>query len=361
MTTESSASRSEIDAIAEFDNLGSLEENEKGSVHGVVGQVSPMTVGKTGKGYFHALLTDGAQDVKIVGFGKSQRNILKDFEEKGDPVTLKGCRIKRSRYTSDMEVILHPETNLTLSPKKIKVDPNRLAVKNSDINVKDVETMPRFKRVSLYAKVIWVDEAAVVSDGLKVQNVIIADANGAIKMALWEDDIGHLSKGKSYHLVNVVVNSFQGDKFLQFPKSGAEAHKVEDIGTVAKDDVPNLEDEVHDSEVAGILALDCYVACLGCKSKVNKESDVLGTCSRCGMVQKLLKCSDQKRARLVLTLPGGEYANVSVFGKHLQEIAGSEEVTKHTLLAAKPFSFTYANNIVNCVYRNDPSKKNKDN
>ena len=100
---QSSASSSEIDAIAEFDDLHSLEENEKGSVHGLVGQVSPMTVGKMGKGYFHALLTDGDQDVRIVGFGKSQRNILKDFEEKGDPVALKGCRIKRSRYTTDME------------------------------------------------------------------------------------------------------------------------------------------------------------------------------------------------------------------------------------------------------------------
>ena len=248
-----------------------LEENEKGSVHGLVGQVSPMTVGKTGKGYFHALLTDGDQDVRIVGFGKSQRNILKDFEEKGDPVALKGCRIKRSRYTTDMEVILRPETNLTLFPKKIKVDPDRFAVKDSDINVNDIDSMARFKRVSLYAKVIRVDEAAVVSDGLKVQNVIIADANRAIKMALWEDDIGRLSKGKSYHLVNEVVNSFQGANFLQFPKGGAEAHEVEDIGTVAEDDVPSLEDEVHNSEVAGILALDCYVACLSCKSKVDKK------------------------------------------------------------------------------------------
>lgn len=46
--------------------------------------------------------------------------------------------------------------------------------------MKDVESMARFKRVSLYAKVIRVDEAAVVSDELKVQNVIIADANRAI-------------------------------------------------------------------------------------------------------------------------------------------------------------------------------------
>ena len=143
----------------------------------------------------------------------------------------------------------------------------------TDINVKDVDSMARFKQVSLYAKVIRVDEAAVVSDGLKVQNVIIADANRAIKMALWENDIGRLSKGKSYHLVNVVVNSFQGANFLQFPKGGAEAHEVEDIGTVAEDDVPSLEDKVHDSEVAGVLALDCYVACLSCKSKVDKKSD----------------------------------------------------------------------------------------
>ena len=58
---------------------------------------------------------------------------------------------------------------------------------------------------------------------------------------------------------------------------------------LAEDNIPSLEDEVHDSEVAGVMALGSYVTCLGCKSKVNKKSDVLGTCSICGMVQKLLK------------------------------------------------------------------------
>ena len=315
-------------------------------------------MGRLAKG-FHALLTDGAQDVKIVGFGKSQRNILKDFEEKGETVAFEGCRIKRSRYTSDMEVILRHETNLTLSPK-IKVDPDRFAIKDSTINVKGIEGMARFKRVSVYAKIIRVDEATVVSDGLKVQNVIIADANGAIKMTLWENDIGRLSKGKLYHLVNVVINSFQGEKSLQFPKHGAEAHEVEDIGTVAEDDVPCFEDKVQDSEVVGVMSLHCYVACLACKGKVEKNSDVLGTCSRCGMVQKLLQCSHQKKARLLLTLPEGEYAQLNVFGKHLEEIAQSNEVNQHNLLAAKPFSFTYTNDVVNCVYRNDASKKKDD-
>ena len=46
--------------------------------------------------------------------------------------------------------------------------------------------------------------------------------------------------GKSYHLVNVVIDSFQGEKSLQFPKHGAEADEVEGIGTVAEDDVPDV-------------------------------------------------------------------------------------------------------------------------
>ena len=46
--------------------------------------------------------------------------------------------------------------------------------------------------------------------------------------------------GKSYHLVNVVINSFQGEKILQFPKHGAETHEVEGMGTVAEDDVPDV-------------------------------------------------------------------------------------------------------------------------
>ena len=40
-----------------------------------MGQESPMAVGKMGKGYFHALFIDDAERVKIVGFGKSERNM----------------------------------------------------------------------------------------------------------------------------------------------------------------------------------------------------------------------------------------------------------------------------------------------
>ena len=104
--SQSPASSSEIDAIAEFDNLRSLEENEKGSVHG---QVSPMTVGRTGKGYFHALLTDGAQDVKIVGFGKSSHHCV--FLNQHD------LRMLISSYcTCVLLVALAPCTNALHSP-----------------------------------------------------------------------------------------------------------------------------------------------------------------------------------------------------------------------------------------------------
>ena len=114
-----SSSEIDIDAIAEFDNLRSLEENEKGSVHGLVGQVSPMIVGRTGKGYFHALLTDGAQDVKIVGFGKSSHHCV--FLNQHD------LRMLISSYcTCVLLVALAPCTNALHSPSNNWGEPERV-------------------------------------------------------------------------------------------------------------------------------------------------------------------------------------------------------------------------------------------
>lgn len=65
------------------------------------------------------------------------------------------------------------------------------------------------------------------------------------------------------------------------------------------------------------------------------------------------EASQMVTSEKILILLEVGYANMSVFGKHL-------EVTEHYLLATKPFSFSYANNIVNCVYPNDATKKYKD-
>ena len=330
--------------------LKCLEEMEKGVVHGVVGSVSPMTKAKSGKEYFHAFLTDGSDKLRVVGFGKSQRNLLKDFEEKGDPVALEDCRVKRSRYSDDLEIMLKPETTLVVSPKRVKVDPQMFTSNKPVIELKEVIKRPRFDHVSFNAKVVRVDSEAVVADGLKVQNIVVADHTKAVKVAIWEADIGSVQKHKSYFFENFVVNIFKSEKFLQWPKTGATVTEIDNIGDVEQDDVPGLE-SVNGAEVAGVLNLDCSTVCIACKSRVDKKNQRMGICCKCGMTQSLERCATQMRARLLLTVPGGEYITVRAYGKQLEKIADTADVTEETLITSQPFNLTHDHNMVNTVSR----------
>ena len=38
---------------------------------------------------------------------------------------------------------------------------------------------------------------AIVSEGLKLQNAVVADSTLAVKLAMWQDDIGKITQGNS--------------------------------------------------------------------------------------------------------------------------------------------------------------------
>ena len=112
--------------------------------------------------------------------------------------------------------------------------------------------------------------------------------------------IDKLKVGNSYHLKQVLVRSYQGDKFLQYLKQGATCEEIEDIGTVSLDDV-NTYDTITNSEVAGVLSFDNFLVCLVCKSKVQPADEKLGTCTGCKTLQKISLCKSQVRAKLTLS------------------------------------------------------------
>ena len=180
-------------------------------------------------------------------------------------------------------------------------------------------------------------------------NTIISDSTMANKIVLWNDDRDKLKVGNSYRLKQVLVRSYQGDKFLQYPKQGATYEEVEDIGTVSLDDV-NTYDTITNSEVAGVLSFDDFLACLVCKSKVQPADEKLGTCTSCKTLQKISLCKRQVRAKLLLTRPGGSYITLNVFGDHVKQICCQEAVSEENLLQASPFSFTYNNQIINSLH-----------
>ena len=75
------------------------------------------------------------------------------------------------------------------------------------------------------------------------------------------------------------------------PKDGGSITQCDDIGDVA-DDEHGLDDtKIEAAEVAAVIKLDTYAACIACKSKVEQNSDKLGHCTKCSTMQCLSKCS----------------------------------------------------------------------
>ena len=98
-----------------FDSLKSLFEVNRANIHGVISQVSPMKSSKAGKTYFDAILMDDDAQVRILGFGDKAHDRLKHLEEIADPIAVQGCRVKRSRYSDCIEVLINQQSSFSVS------------------------------------------------------------------------------------------------------------------------------------------------------------------------------------------------------------------------------------------------------
>jgi len=158
-------------------------------------------------------------------------------------------------------------------------------------------------------------------------------------LMLWEADVRQMAEGKSYRLSNVVARSCQGSNYLSMPKEGASLAELPDIGDVAEDDVGELCTTIVDAEVAGIISLGLYSACIACRSKVTAITNKLGQCMKCNMLQK---CKKQLSAKLLIWHRSvSQFLTLQAFGTNVSDIAQSKDVTAELLLEAPPFIYSY--------------------
>lgn len=63
----------------------------------------------------------------------------------------------------------------------------------------------------------------------------------------------------------------------------------------------------------------------------------LGRCSKCSLMQRSDKCVEQLSAKLIVQ-EGATTKQLHAFGRILQDIAGTDEVTQEALLLSEPIS-----------------------
>ena len=160
-----------------------------------------------------------------------------------------------------------------------------------------------------------------------MQNVMIVDSTTQSRVVLWENEIGKLELDKSYRLENVADRVFNDIKYLSFSE-GTTVTLVEDIVEIAN---PPLAKDgqlcqeknlVLEGEIVGIISVEEYMCCVGCKGKVVRETGVMGECSRCKMKVKISRCKKGVTVHVVFKADGahGVEKNLVIFDEQVRKI-----------------------------------------
>ena len=108
----------------EYDDLGKATDApcKAAKLHGLLTSLSPMRSGK----YFEGYLSDETRSVRVVGFDIAQQRELEIHHDNAEPFALQNCKVQKSRYSDEMEVmqllpvklrmLLLPRRQLTLKP-----------------------------------------------------------------------------------------------------------------------------------------------------------------------------------------------------------------------------------------------------
>ena len=167
----------------------------------------------------------------------------------------------------------------------------------------------------------------------------------------------------------MMVQEFRGRKFLSTSKEKSQIELIDDIGEV-QDLKEESDDEnsasastsdkgypakISDVRVVGVI-MDTYNASLKCHSKLIPDDDDadLAHCPKCKMMQCINASQPQLSAQLTIKdSPSDRCLSLRAFGKTVLDIAQkpADEVTKATLLKAKPFTLIHHDGIVHSITR----------
>ena len=156
--------------------LASVGPNSNAKVEGVITVISPMKTGKTCT-YYDGEISDNYSSLRfvvltlqyVVGY------------EKGESVVLQGCEIKKSRHGDGLEIIVKKGTDILKSEKSFEISKDNKAV----VLLEKVQELPQYQRINVRVKVMHMEDVTESRSGEKLQEVIIADATGQVKLAVW--------------------------------------------------------------------------------------------------------------------------------------------------------------------------------
>ena len=217
----------------EYSDLSSCDPCDDAHLHGIVTSLSPMKKSKSNCSYFEGVIADSKGSMRVFGFDSTVHRRLAEVKE--ESIEISQCEIKKSRRGESLEVLMKKNMEISKSPVKIHI-PRTARQEELVHKIEDLGKMTCFQQVNVIAKALKVDDPEEVGNGKKKQDVLVGDASGMIRVALWEEEIGMMEEGQSYELNAVVVREYRGKRFLSTSRNKSKIEAVDGVAEVEEEE-----------------------------------------------------------------------------------------------------------------------------
>jgi DNA-directed RNA polymerase subunit RPC12/RpoP len=274
-----------------FEDLSEIQEGAAGQLHCAVQYISPVKKSQTGIGYYTGTVTDGNRTARIVGFDETTQKQLSSFQNSS--IQLQNCNIKKSR-SDELEIMIGRNTIIQKSPKKFDISFEKSVqndeVESSTLEVKKIADLREIDigtAVSVKARIAAVEPARAVSTGV-VQDIVIADGTGSIRMSVWEINVDKIQLHGSYQFTNLYVRTYLDEKYLTLSRKSVYEVIADDLISAVYNEEVDCDDLLTNATIVGTQNFNVHYSCFNCSTKLPDETDdALIRCTKCKVLQSI--------------------------------------------------------------------------
>jgi len=280
--------------------------NTPSEVVGCLHNISPLKKGR----YFDFQMQTKDKTVRGVCFSPPKLKRFSELSQKSSPVKLKKFRVDTASNSEDLlmgrDVIIEDLQEIDSQKQELP----------TTMNVSNAKAVCPGQEITIKAKVAHIYPAKTVGkDNVLMQNAVVVDPTGTIKLTLWENYTNSVNQGSTYIFKNLTVrkDKFTTELYVSTLNSITAIESAPDFQEILP--VTVLDSQTVDVEILGVQKVQSYSACFKCNKRVdNSQHHNIIECSSCHFKQKenlapkhwfvqlLVEVKNSSATKLTLTL-----------------------------------------------------------
>ena len=311
---------------------------------GYIHNLSPLKKGS----YFDCQLQGKEKTVQGVCFLPPKLKRFTSLSEANSQVKIKKFRIDTKSNAEDL--LIGHDVTIEHFPA-IDFDKVKLP---TTMNLSTIKSVCPGQIVTVTAQVTHLYPSKTVgSKNLQIQQAIIADPSGTMKMTLWENFVGSIKQGDTYTFRDICVykDKMSHEICLNTAKSGSTVESAPQFQQVLPFTV--LESTTVNGKIIGVNQVASYLSCCKCNKKVNPRPEhAFIECAKCHFKQKQTASKAHWFAQVLFQDTNDDKIDFTLFEDAIHQIAKLTSDTievkgltqadiESTLFASPPICITY--------------------